>query len=97
MALSRFLELCRNAIADDTITEAESRAFRMWLDAHPDMAGISPVDRLLPVMRRIYADGDPSAAERRELRELLGDLAGEDPAAGESFGQLARETEGEEE
>lgn len=77
-ALQEMLRLARSIIADDAVSEMEAKVFQAWIDRHPDMLGVWPVNELLGILRNVLADGHLSEAEREELRALLHRVAGDD-------------------
>ncbi len=70
------LDLARAIVADGRVSTLEARIFRAWLERHPELKGIEPVDLLVAEMGRIFADGDVTAAERDHLRVLLERITG---------------------
>lgn len=75
-ALQEMLRLARSIVADDEVTEMEAKVFQAWIDRHPDMLGVWPVNELLGILRNALADGHLDEAEREELRALLHRVAG---------------------
>ena len=77
-ALQEMLRLARSIVADDEVTEMEAKVFEAWIDRHPDMLGVWPVNEILSILRNSLADGHLNVAEREELRTLLHRVAGDD-------------------
>lgn len=89
-ALRELMGFCRSAIADGEISDEEIRQFEEWVDAHPDMLGVAPLNRIAPILRTIFDDGEVSEEERAALTELIAELSGEDNPLGEAWGRLHR-------
>ena len=77
-ALQEMLRLARSIVADDDVSEMEAKVLRAWIDRHPDMLGVWPVNEILGILRNSLADGHLSEAEREELRTLLHRVAGDE-------------------
>jgi len=77
-ALQEMLRLARSIVADDDVTEMEAKVLRAWIDRHPDMLGVWPVNEILGILRTSLADGHLSEAEREELRTLLHRVSGDE-------------------
>jgi hypothetical protein len=77
-ALQEMLRLARSIVADEHVTEMEAKVLRAWIDRHPDMLGVWPVNEILGILRDTLADGHLSEAEREELRTLLHRVAGDE-------------------
>lgn len=75
-------------IADGHVSDDEANSILKWIDDHPDMNGIPPLDELLPLTRGIFADGVVTEAEREELLVLLERLTGKNEQTGESWGRI---------
>jgi len=90
-ALQELLQLARNVVADGVITNKEAEEFRHWVETNPDMSGVWPVGIVTRAMKRAFADGELAEGDRRELLELLADVAGEGAGARpEEWGKLDR-------
>jgi len=89
-ALQELMGFCRAAIADGEISEAEARGFHRWLEENPDMLGVAPLNRIAPLLRTIFADGEVSPDERELLTDVIAELSGEGDGLGESWGRLHR-------
>jgi len=63
------------------VTNAEAEEFRHWVETNPDMSGVRPVGIITKAMKRIFTDGELTEGDRRELLELLEDVAGEGKGA----------------
>ena len=90
-ALAELMELARRVIADGVITQHEATAFKYWLETNPDMAGVWPVDSLTRNLEHVFGSGELSPEDRKELLQLLKDVAGEGSGARpEEWGKLDR-------
>ncbi len=90
-ALQELLRLARTVVADGVVTNTEAEAFRYWVETNPDMSGVWPVGIVTRAMKRVFADGELTEGDRRELLELLEDVAGEGKGARpEEWGKLDR-------
>ena len=76
-ALQEMLSLARSTSADGDVSEREAKAFKVWIDEHPDMLGVWPVGELVGILQNAFADGRLTTSEREELRALLNRVAGE--------------------
>jgi len=93
-ALQELLKLARTVVADGMVTNTEAEEFRDWVETNPDMSGVWPVGIITKAMKRIFADGELTEGELRELLELLEDVAGEGKGARpEEWGKLDRTSE----
>jgi len=77
-ALQEMLRLARSIVADDEVSDMEAKVFQAWIDRHPDMLGVWPVNEILGILRNSLADGQLNEAEREELLELLHRVGGDD-------------------
>ena len=77
-ALQEMLRLARSIVADDHVSGLEAKVLRAWIERHPDMLGVWPVNEVLGLLRSALADGHLDEAEREDLRALLRRVAGDD-------------------
>ena len=90
-ARQELLTLALTVVADGEVTTTEAEEFRQWVETNPDMSGVWPVGIITKAMKRIFGDGELTEADRRELLELLEDVAGEGKGARpEEWGKLDR-------
>ena len=82
-AIGELLRMVRAVIRDGKVTDLEAEFLRFWMDQHPDLLGLPPLDRMAPALRRLIdgeAQLDPGA--RESLFRLLEEVAGEYDATG---------------
>jgi hypothetical protein len=79
-AQQELMVLCRTVIADGHVSDEEARRILGWIEDHPDMNGVPPLDELLPLVRAIFDDSVVSDRERTDLLRLLERLTGEHEA-----------------
>ena len=90
-ALQELLDLARTVVADGELTKIETEAFQHWVNTNPDMSGVWPVGIVTRALKRAFADGQLSEADRAELLELLEDVAGRGQGANpKEWGKLQR-------
>ena len=46
-ALQEMLRLARSFVADDHVSEMEAKVLKAWIERHPDMLGVWPVNEVL--------------------------------------------------
>lgn len=66
----------KGLIADGALNEKEAVALADWVNAHKDVMRTGPGRVLADRLQRIFADGRVEEMERRDLYDLLEDLAG---------------------
>ena len=76
-ALQEMLRLARSMLADGEVSDMEAKVFLAWIDRHPDMLGVWPVNELARVLRKALEDGRLDAREREELQALMERVAGD--------------------
>jgi len=77
-ALQEMMDLARFIVSDGDVTKMEAEILQRWIEKHPDMLGIYPVSELIGILRNALADGELSDEEKVKLKEILGDVAGEE-------------------
>ncbi|MFQ5537369.1 MAG: hypothetical protein ACE5GJ_07940 [Gemmatimonadota bacterium] len=76
-AMQEMLNLARAIVADGEVSDLEAKMFRAWLDRHPDLAGVWPVNEMTGILKGIFADGRLSDEERIRLQKLLEEISGQ--------------------
>lgn len=87
-ALQELMALCRSVIADGHVSDDEADSILRWIEDHPDMNGIPPLDELAPLARAIFEDGVVTEAEREKLLRLLERLTGKNETTSENWGRV---------
>ena len=77
-AMQEMLRLARAIVADDEVSNLEAKMFRSWLERHPDLADVWPVNRLKAILGDVFRNGTLGPSERQELRDLLARVGGTD-------------------
>src|SRR4030095_7871246 len=74
--ISEFLGLAKGLLADRVVSPDEARIVRDWIEAHPDVHEVWPINVVVDRVRQIYQDGCINPAEQKDLAALLAALVG---------------------
>ena len=78
--IPELIGLCRGVLADGTITATEAAFILKWMQERPEVIKTWPANELHALLEKVLGDGALSAAEEKELTELLEEVIG-DPVA----------------
>jgi hypothetical protein len=74
--ISEFLGLAKGLLADRVVSPDEARIVRDWIEVHPDVHEVWPINVVVERVRQIYQDGCIDPAEQEDLAALLAALVG---------------------
>jgi NAD-dependent DNA ligase len=88
-SISELLGFARGIVSDGKVDPEEARALRRWLDANPGATSSFPGRQIAERLAAVFRDGVVDDDECEALRELLdatiGQVAGEDAPARDSY------------
>lgn len=77
--IDELIGICKGAILDGAVSEAEARYLLQWLETNRECADTWPASVLYPRLSDMFRDHLLDDEEATELLELLADLAGGTP------------------
>lgn len=75
-ALQRMMRFARVIVADGEVSDAEAEGFRAWIESHPEVRGLQPVDEIVGILDNFLVDGSLSEEDRAELMVILARFGG---------------------
>jgi hypothetical protein len=79
-AIDQLSGICAGILADGVVNEQEAIFFAEWVRQHAPLEPTWPFTDILNRVERIFSDGQCTADEREELKEIMEALCGRSPS-----------------
>jgi hypothetical protein len=74
--ISEFLGLAKGLLADGVVSPDEAHLVRDWIEAHPDVHDVWPINAVVNRVRQVYQEGCIDPTEQKDLAALLTAVVG---------------------
>jgi NAD-dependent DNA ligase len=74
--ICEFLGLAKGLLADGVVSADEADMVRDWVEAHPDVHEVWPINAVVRRVRQVYQDGYIDPTEQKDLAALLTAVVG---------------------